>query len=314
MPKAIPPPLLSIIIINYNGKHFLDACLKSIERYILCSKEIIIVDNNSNDGSREFIQKYFPHVTLINSPKNLGFAKGNNLGVDAASAEFILLLNNDTQLKKPLVPLLTSLMEIEDFGIAGCHLIHSDSSTQPSTGYFHSPLRLISSWLFPGFTPLPKFLRLYEKNPHFYTQNHKNIDWVSGAFFLTTKNLWSKLDGFNSDIFMYLEDVDYCKRAAQIGYKSYYYACCDTVHYEAAGKKYLSEHVLTFSIDSYSIYFKKHHGHFATMATCLILASIFLGRSILLYGMGSLGMGHEKLIRSAFFRRGAKQLLSKAFA
>ena len=103
-------PLVSVIIVNYNGKHYLKKCISSLSAQSYPAIEVIFVDNGSSDGSTEYVRKEFPSVKIIESKKNLGFAKGNNKGIKEARSELIATLNNDTQVSSRWLEELVSAM------------------------------------------------------------------------------------------------------------------------------------------------------------------------------------------------------------
>ncbi|MDE2400458.1 MAG: glycosyltransferase family 2 protein [Burkholderiales bacterium] len=271
--------VLSILIVNFNGKRFLTDCLRSIEEFTSCSHEVIIVDNASSDGSAEFIAQNFPNVRLIQSKKNLGFTGGNNLGADAAKGRILLLLNNDTVILKDLK---TAIDELDNstVGVVGAHLYYGDGRNQPSVGYEHTPWRLILSWLgMSAITWLPSIFRRTESSEDFYASPKANVAWVSGAFLLTRLALWRQLGGLDDRYFMYVEDVDYCKRARQSGYSISYLSDMKVTHYEGGGKSWLGEAALLRSMRSYLIYLRKFHTPFAASLTSTSLGLVMLARA-----------------------------------
>jgi GT2 family glycosyltransferase len=215
-------PELSIIIVNYNGTKFLQGCLDSIQRFVTCPYEVILVDNCSADGSCDFVQLKYPWVKLIRSSKNLGFAAGSNLGATLASGQFILLFNNDTVLHSDLDPAISFLKANPHVGVLGADMLNSDLVSKPCTGLFPNPLRLI------------KFSRLFirpGKHKEQFAQAAWIVDWVQGSFLLTTANNWHELGGLDDKYFMYVEDIDFCKRSSLRGLLTVYYTDVRYVHY-----------------------------------------------------------------------------------
>lgn len=215
-------PELSIIIVNHNGARFLQACLDSIQRLVTSRYEVIVVDNDSSDGSCDLMQLKYPWVKLVRSNKNLGFAAGNNLGAMHANGAFILLLNNDTVLVSDLAPAINVLKENQNIGILGAEMLDGDRASQPCTGSFPNPLRLI------------KFSQLFIK-PGKHKERFANdawiVDWVQGSFLLTTANNWRALGGLDESYFMYVEDIDFCKRSSLRGLLTVYYPVVSYLHY-----------------------------------------------------------------------------------
>ncbi|MGN7513476.1 MAG: glycosyltransferase family 2 protein [Allomuricauda sp.] len=242
---------LSIIIVNYNGAQYLEACMDSIKK---CCKgidyEIIMVDNNSSDNSLDIIKrKYAEEVCLIESKENLGFGKGNNLAVSNSNAKCLLLLNNDTILLDNLKPAL-DLLEDESIGAVGIKMLGKTKEYRPSTGHFPSPLRLLKlSWLTYKKEKFQKGERLYE------------VDWIEGSFLLTKRLLWDDFEGFDDRFFMYVEDVDLCKEIAEREKRRIYFPELKYIHF--GGFNSQREHLL---IKGHRMFVNKHfHGLYRKM-------------------------------------------------
>jgi len=241
---------LSIIIVNYNGERFLEACIESI--FTKCEGmdfEIIIVDNASQDNSVSFLeQNYANKVILIKSNENLGFAKGNNLGARKSSGKYILLLNNDTVLRHSLKPAIKALKP-NDVGAIGIKMLGKDMEYRHSVGYFPTPSRLI------------KLSRLYNfsngfKTGKFADNSPKEVDWVEGSFLMVKSSIWNDLKGLDDDYFMYIEDIDICKKITSHNYKVLYLPNIEYLHFGGYGasrehmlkrgfKKYINKHLKT---------------------------------------------------------------------
>jgi GT2 family glycosyltransferase len=213
---------LSIIVLSYNTKDLTLACLNaifSVYKNELEEKEIelIVVDNASSDGSQQKIsdiQLLIPNLKLIQSKINLGFGKGCNLGAKSAKGKYLLFLNSDTQIKdKGFVGMIKFLDEHPKIGILGGKIENVDGSVQNSAGKFYSLFNLTLMLL--GFERFG-FLR---SSPNFI----KRVDWVSGACLMVGKNVFEKLSGFDEKLFMYIEDMEICYRAKNIGYETYFY-------------------------------------------------------------------------------------------
>ena len=253
---------ISIVIVNYNVKDFLFQCLKSIENSKTDLKiETIVVDNNSNDGSIEFLKPNFPGVKFFALKENIGFGKANNLGFDNADAKYILILNPDTLLNENTLQVMYNFMEQHsEVGIAGCKVLNGD-------GTFQFACRR-------GFpTPWNAFCKLFGLNKFFpksklfasYNQTYRNvdetyyIDAVIGAFMFTRKDLIDKLNGFDKDFFMYGEDIDLCLRAFKAGSKTAYVHTTNIIHYKGESTKRSSINEVKHFYEAMSIYAKKHY-------------------------------------------------------
>lgn len=212
-----PPPQLSILIVNYNGKNVIENCLASIRSNLTIPHEVIVVDNLSTDGSPQLIQANFPEVRLVENNENVGFARANNQAAELALGKYLLLLNNDTVLLNDLQPLIVYLEKKPEIGAIGIKMLGKDMEYRFSTGYFPSPLRLI------------KISSLYRKSRHFMSGDFPQqpesywVDWVEGSFLCTPRDIWHQINGLDEGYFMYVEDFDYCKKIQIAGLQTHFY-------------------------------------------------------------------------------------------
>jgi GT2 family glycosyltransferase len=198
-------PLVYVIIINYNGMNYLKTCLSSLEQQTYPNYRIMIFDNASTDNSVEFTRKNFPQITVIQAQKNYGFAKGNNLAMKSAfdqKADYVFLINNDTELEKDLIKKLVSVAESEEsIGIVGPAVfdIRNKYSVQEmgmAVDRFGYPLAIKS-----------------------LSQKGACIFFVSGCAILIKSKLANKIGLFDEKYFMFAEDLDFCWRGRLSGYK-----------------------------------------------------------------------------------------------
>ncbi|TAN62833.1 glycosyltransferase family 2 protein [bacterium] len=277
--------LVSVIIVNYNGKKFLGDCISSVKQNARYSHEIIVVDNASTDGSAEYVENNFPGVSIVRAKKNLGFTAGNNLGAKSAKGKYLLLLNNDTRLITSLTPALREFDNDKKLGALGCRMYFDGGGFQASFGYEHTPLRIILTWTglyrFTGST----LVREIDENESSYAKP-RDVDWVTGAFLMTPKSLWDNLGGLDENYFMYVEDGDYCKRARQAGFRVAYTPNVEIIHYRGGGRPWGGERALFNQMDSYVTYTRKFHNGFVlfffrtalgTIMSCRALAYFLLG-------------------------------------
>ena len=244
---------LSVIIVNYNGIAFFKECLNSLDSALSgIAYEIIVVDNNSEDNSTNYIRENFPRVRLIESEVNLGFGKANNLGVKSARGSTILLLNNDTILQDHLLPAIETLEGNPQNGIVAINMLNGQNRYIPAVGRFPTPWKLI------------KISLLADKRRAFQTGNFESklyeVDWVSGSFMLIRKSDYEKINGFDTDYYMYVEDVDLCKRMANIGKKRVFHTDLKYIHFVGFNKS--REHLL---LNGYKIYADKHFDNLGKM-------------------------------------------------
>jgi GT2 family glycosyltransferase len=237
---------LSIIIVNYNGMGYFQKCFDSIyEKLKTISFEIIVIDNNSNDNSVSFINKNFPKVKLIESKINYGFGKGNNEAVKHANGKYLLLLNNDTIILDDFSSLLFFLQENNDVGAIGINMLNKEKTYLQAAGNF------------PDFFNLFWMKLAFNFNSDFKTGNFKqdfyNVDWLTGSFLLMPKHVYSEVGGFDEDYFLYVEDVDLCKKIANKGYKRVFCSKLNYIHFVG-----FNTNKNPMLIKGYSIYIDKH--------------------------------------------------------
>jgi GT2 family glycosyltransferase len=217
-------PVLSILIVNYNGRAFVDPCLRSVCDQVSVSFEAIVVDNGSNDGSSDYIERTYPWVHLIRSGENLGFVRGTNLAARHATGKYYLLLNIDTVLGSDLVAAINVLEQMSSVGIVGARMLDESGETRRNTGYFPSPMRL---WMLSHLYCAP------DRKPYGPAALCAfQVDWVEGSFLLTRSDLWRQTRGLDEAIYMYGEEVEFCKRCASAGYNC---VLCTLVQYRHFG-------------------------------------------------------------------------------
>ena len=255
---------LSIIIINWNSAEFLKKCLQSI--YSNTSPldfEVIVVDNASYDGCSALLEKEFSKVKLVQSTENIGFARANNLGFKYSSGRNLLFLNTDTEIIGSAINTMFSYLEsIPDAGAAGCKLLNSDLSIQ--TSCIQPFPTILNQVLDARFLKLrfPK-LKLWGIKPLFFSNGKPvGVDVISGACLMVKRTVFDKIGMFNTDYFMYSEDVDLCYKIKQIRYKPYYISKAEVIHHGAgsSSKKRHSQFSTILMKESKLIFFKKTRG------------------------------------------------------
>lgn len=232
---------VSVVVVNYKTADLTITAVKTLQQYVPWLKdagEIILIDNASNDGSVERFKKELVYVRLIESTTNTGFAGGNNLGMKEALGKYVLLLNSDTvSTEDPLTAILQWMNEHPKVGLASIQLLNEDKTLQSTGGYFPT-LGRIFTWMF-FIDDLPLFNRLfksfhpdsrrYNKEKVFYKTEHE-MDWVTGAYFLLRREVIEKVGGFDEQMFMYAEEMEYCYRAKQAGFLCWYLPVAKIVH------------------------------------------------------------------------------------
>jgi len=248
-------PVLSIISLNYKKKDLTAVSMRSLYKYYKKEFdngdfEYIVVDNDSKDGSLEFFRKEvkkYNNFKIVASKKNAGYGAGNNLGAKYASGDFMLFLNNDTQVQNTaFVNMLEFLKSHKEADFLGGELVTFDGKPQVSTGSFYSPISLIFYML-----GMQRF-GFVDKNP----TSIKRVDWIKGACFMVRRSVFEKLRGFDEQIFMYAEDMELCYRAWENGYGIWFYPGSKILHAEQGSS---NRSFAIINIYKNLIYFYKKH-------------------------------------------------------
>lgn len=226
---------LSVIILNYNVRYFLEQCVLSVQNAIQdIEAEIIVVDNHSSDDSCQMIRDRFPNVTLIANSENTGFPKGNNIGVDRAKGEYVCILNPDTVVAEDtFVKILTFAEKQQDLGIVGCKFIDGTGNFLPE-----SKRGIPTPWV--AFTKIFGLYKLFPKSDWFgkYYAGHLSenesgkVEILVGAFMLMKRELYLEVGGFDENCFMYSDDIDLSYMILQQGKSNYYFHETSVIHYK----------------------------------------------------------------------------------
>ena len=307
-------PDISVLIVNYNGLRFLEECLASVKTaFAKYSFEIVVVDNASQDESQRFLENR-SDIRYVESKANLGFTGGNNLAAQHARGHVLLLLNNDTKVNANLDPLIDKVLQ-DSTGAAGARLVYGDGRVQFSVGLHHHPLRLILSWMgLEKAHSLPPVFRRIESDPTFYNLTHEKVDWVSGACLATPSKLWKQLNGLDDSFFMYCEDVDYCLRVRQAGYRVAYVADTLVTHYEGAGRPWIGEAALGRTARSYGLYLHKHYSVSVAKVTSLTIAAVFFARAVAFTVVSALQRAKNKNSQTSIEKSSAYFSVSRLLA
>lgn len=252
---------LSIIIVNYNSIHYLRDCIKSIRKTTYNIRyEIIVVDNNSQDGSVGIIRNEFQDVLLIANRDNAGLSRAWNQGIRVSRGHYILLLNNDTILLPGSLDTMWKVMERSSgIGLLGCRLLNSDGSLQQSFGKVISIYNDFIQKFFinlyeQGRNPIVgKYLRWTHSTP-------KEVDWVKGANMMLRRETLYDVGLLDENYFMYMEEVDLSLRVKQLGWKVYYSPEAEIIHC-GGGSTATNRYKAAISYRRSQLYFyKKHYG------------------------------------------------------
>lgn len=268
---------VSIIIVNYNTRDLLNQCLKSIiDNISELEYEIIVVDNNSSDGSVEMVRKEFKNVLLIESAINGGFAYANNIGIEKSKGKYVFLLNSDTIILKDVIKRMYDYMEQNNWiGILGPELLNADLTHQTSISPFPTLFReFVHIYKLKNILKVPilkKFFirfggNLGIKDVEQYMKNFQNINGpervqvLVGAAMFIRREVIKKVGFLDEGYFMYYEEIDYCYQAHKAGWPCVYYPCGQIIHLIGQSSKKISERTFYERYKSSVYYFRKNHG------------------------------------------------------
>jgi GT2 family glycosyltransferase len=302
---SMPSPLgvlktgldLSIVIVTWNSKDYVIECLQSLQGAAEdLSAEIIVVDNESADGTAEAVRREFPGVRLLESGGNLGFARGCNAGMKLANGQYICLINPDVKVLPGCLPKMFRFMQgNQGIGLLGPAMLNRDGQVQRSGMRFPSIwnvllrslaadsvfrlLRLPGTWLMSdfGFDEL------------------RDLDVLNGWFWMARREAIEQIGPLDDSFFMYAEDIDWCKRFWSAGWRVVFYPDAKSVHYGGGSS---ANDPLRFSLEQSRAnlqYWRKHNGWTSSIA---YLAAVMLGHALRAAGWGLVSLlwwgGREK--------------------
>ena len=253
---------LSIVIVNYNVKHFLEQCLKSVYQAIQnIEAEIFVVDNNSVDGSQEIVRSSFPEVNLISNAKNTGFSKANNQAIKKSIGEYILLLNPDTIVPENCFDNIIKFADqTPDLGGCGVPMFDGQGNYLPESKR-GLPTPEVAFYKMVGLNKLfPKSKKFGKYHLGYLpaNQNHE-VEILAGAFMLIRKEVLDKIGLLDETFFMYGEDIDLSYRITKAGWKNYYFAGSRIIHYKGESTKKLSTNYVKIFYKAMVIFAEKHY-------------------------------------------------------
>jgi len=275
---------LSIIIVNYNVKHFLEQCLNSVRlatKHV--SSEVWVVDNNSVDQSVEMVKEKFPEVHLIANKDNRGFSVANNQAIKLSKGEYVLLLNPDTLVEEYTFKKVVDFMDAHpDAGGLGVKMVDGNGNFLPESKR-GLPTPAVAFYKIFGLSALFPKSKTFSKYHLGYLDKEKthSIEILSGAFMLMRKKALDKVGLLDETFFMYGEDIDLSYRIIKGGYKNYYYPETRIIHYKGESTKKSSvNYVFTF-YQAMVIFAKKHFSlKYARLFSFLIHFAIYLRASL----------------------------------
>ena len=259
----VKDPRLSIIIVNWNTRDMLAACLGSIQTRLegVVTHEVIVVDNNSADGSAEMVRSGFPWVKLLESGENLGFVGGNNLATRLARGRILLLLNSDTVLlDSHITKIINYLDENPDVGVVIGKVLNVDGSFQRPFRRFPDFRTALANLTVNLIVTMP-FLIIEDYNLRRLDEDQEHdVDWVVGCYLFARRDLLNDGKIFNEKIFMFMEDTLLCHEAREKGYRVVYLPVAPITHYGRASTSKVLPRAIRASFDSSRVYIDKVYG------------------------------------------------------
>ncbi len=280
---------VSIIIISWKVRELLKNCLGSVfDQTVGISFEVLVVDNNSGDGTAEMVRKNFPQVYLLTNQDNVGFAQACNQAIRVSQGDYLLFLNPDTEIiDQAIVKTFAFAKNKKNAGITGCKIINADGSLQPSVRKFpdlfsHIFILLKLHNFIPNFYPIRRY---YEFDwPHNET---KPVDQVMGAFFMVKRDVFKDVGLFDKNFYIWFEEVDFCLRAKKAGWLTYFFPGATIRHQkgESFKKKSALRKQLIFNKSLLYYFFKNRPVYEYLVLLLLTPLSVLLAAIVQLTGM-----------------------------
>ncbi|MSQ47147.1 MAG: glycosyltransferase [Deltaproteobacteria bacterium] len=274
--------LLSIVIVSWNCKEELLGCVDSLIQHPYSGgQEILVIDNDSRDGTVPALCGRFPRVRVIQTGTNLGFGRAANLGLQQARGDFLLFLNPDTAVPEGALDAAVRIVERHPaVGVVGVGLRDGDGNLQPSCGQFLSLRSLLGGNLRPahGKGPGPE---ADGRGVLWTVPKQTEVDWVMGAFMVGRREVVALIGGFDEDYFLYAEDMDLCYRLRRRGYPVLFCPEVTVTHLgNRSGARKWAERRESEIVRSEVLFLRKHHGHVSALGFRFLGGSFFLCKSM----------------------------------
>lgn len=274
MPATSTSPVVSIVIVTWNGKRYAMECLQSLrDCNIQVPVEIVVVDNASADGTPEAIRACFPEVHLIETGANLGFAKGNNIGIAQTRGEYICLINSDVVVSPGCIEKMLELMKANpDIGVMGPKMLCSDGQVGLSVNRLPTVWNTLcsalalnslfpSSGLFSGFS-----------GKRVSKATLEDVEVLAGWFWTIPRRALEQVGGLDERFFMFGEDLDWCRRFRNAGWRVVYCGEAESLHYGGGSSEATPARFYVEMRRANLQYFRKHHGIFGVAGYTVAIA------------------------------------------
>lgn len=299
---------LSIIIVSWNVAELLAACLESIQAGTTDDDsprnklrvEVIVVDSASSDHTTAMIRERYPSVKLLRQTENLGFTRCNNIGLRAAAGRHLMLLNPDTEVIGDALPQMVGYLDAHPaVGIVGPRTLNSDGATQSTRRRFPGLLVgfLESTWLQPY---APKSLLDY-----YYVNGEADdavldVDWMQGSALMARREVYEQIGGLDEGYVMYSEEVDWCRRAKNAGWRVVYLGTARIIHHGGKSTEQVVARSHIYFQQSKLRYFRKYHGWLtAQLLRCFLLCNYFWQLALEVFKSV---LGHKRAMRAERIR------------
>ena len=288
---------LSVLIVNWNTRDLLRACLQSLRRYPLSEPmEVWVLDNASHDGSAQMVQHEFAGVNLVASECNLGYAAGNNLLLRRAHGEYLLLLNPDTEVTEgALDTAVQFLREHPEAAALGAKLIHPDGRVQASVRGFPEPQAVL--WEYLGLARLfPRLRRLGGYRMRWFTYERiADVDQPMGTFLMLSRRAVEAVGLMDERFPIFFNEVDWCYRAKAQGWKVYFHPNVTVIHHGGASTRQVRPQMIWESHRSLQKFYEKHYRHrLPALIYRLVMFSITVNAWLSTLGKGREGWQGER--------------------
>src|SRR5260221_1303723 len=285
---------LSIIIVSWNVCDFLAACLDSVLKTTL-DVEVIVVDSASSDGTGEMLKSRFPRITYLPQTENIGFTRGNNIGLGAADCRYLMLLNPDTEIiGDALQQMVRYLDNHTDVGIVGPHTLNSDGSTQSTRRRFPTLITALfeSTWL-QRYAPRRVLDNFYARD--IADADTANVDWVQGSALIARREVYAQIGPLDEQYIMFSEEMDWCKRARNAGWKVAYLGTAQIIHHGGKSTEQVATFKHVYFQESKLRYFRKYHGYLVAGFLRLFLVASY-GQQLVMEALKGL-IGYRRPLR-----------------
>ena len=311
---------LSVVIVNYNVKHYVEQCLNSVMRAVDgMESEIFVVDNHSRDGSVDYLRTRFPQVNIIDSLHNQGFSRANNIAIRQSRGEYVLLLNPDTFVGETVLKECVRFMdEHVNAGGVGVRMLKVDgNSAMESRRGLPSPAT--------AFYKMCGLCSMFPRHPRFGKYYMSGLSWdeaarievVSGAFFMLRRKAVEQVGLLDEDFFMYGEDIDLSCRLLKGGFENWYLPV-KILHYKGESTQKSSFRYVHVFYDAMLIFLRKHYGHFGWWLSLPIKLAVYMKAAVTLVKMQaekvrkSLGFTSRRRVEEPkFMFLGSRQMLDE---